>query len=353
MSTYLKAATEKDINLLFEWTNDPSVRQNSFNSAPIPFEDHQRWFHRVLNDPNTFLYILYDANIPIGQIRLDKKEDGSAVINYSISKSHRGKGYGLIIIQLINNYIIENSLPITTLIAKVKKENVASQLIFEKSGFRVSDKGDFYEYCINICNLLIINNINFLGGVILSNNRNSFALFDSLSLLYDDITIYSDPIDIDFCMNRKPSFIISYNYSHIISSDVINFYGENRMFNIHISLLPYNKGSDPNFWSFIDNTPKGVSIHTISKGLDSGSIVLQKEVFFDENKETFCTSYEKLNNLAVELFSENASKILSGQIQTKQQIGKGTYHRRSDFNNYVDGIRFSWNMNIGEFKNQI
>lgn len=64
MSTYLKAATEKDINLLFEWTNDPSVRQNSFNSAPIPFEDHQRWFHRVLNDPNTFLYILYDAEVP-------------------------------------------------------------------------------------------------------------------------------------------------------------------------------------------------------------------------------------------------------------------------------------------------
>ena len=85
MSTYLKAATEKDINLLFEWTNDPSVRQNSFNSAPIPFEDHQRWFHRVLNDPNTFLYILYDAEVPIGQIRLDKPEDGSAIINYSIS----------------------------------------------------------------------------------------------------------------------------------------------------------------------------------------------------------------------------------------------------------------------------
>jgi RimJ/RimL family protein N-acetyltransferase len=150
LSPYLRKATYSDCKLLFEWTNDSAVRNNSFNSASIPFEDHQHWFNNVLNDSNKFLFILCDGTENIGQIRLDKQEDGNAIVNYSISKLYRGKGYGLIIIQLINNYIIDNSLPIISLIAKVKKENVASQLIFKKCGYQISDKEDFFEYKFNL-----------------------------------------------------------------------------------------------------------------------------------------------------------------------------------------------------------
>lgn len=349
MSIYLRTANEKDIQLLFEWANDSSVRSNSFNSNPIAFEEHKQWFNKTINNPNIFLYILCSDEENIGQIRLDKNDDGSAIVNYSISKPYRGMGYGQIIIQLINNKIISDSLPISSLIAKVKKDNVASQLIFEKCDYKLAISGDFLEYRTNIHNLLIISDVK-TGGVILSNNKNSFTLLSALEKKFKGIILYSDPIDIQFCQSRKPSFIISYNYSHIISPEVIHFYGDNKIINIHISMLPFNKGSDPNFWSFIDNTPKGVSIHYISKGLDSGAILMQQELFFDETKETFSSTYAKLNNVAVELFTNNADKILKGTIQAKEQTEQGTYHKRADFMNYIKEKDFSWNMIIADFK---
>jgi len=42
--------------------------------------------------------------------------------------------------------------------------------------------------------------------------------------------------------------------------------------------LPYNKGSHPNFWSFIENSPKGVSIHEIDEGIDTGKLIASKKL---------------------------------------------------------------------------
>ena len=68
--------------------------------------------------------------------------------------------------------------------------------------------------------------------------------------------------------------VISFGYKHIIKENIINAC-KNKIINLHISYLPYNKGANPNFWSFLDNTPKGVTIHYIDKGIDTGDILLQ------------------------------------------------------------------------------
>jgi methionyl-tRNA formyltransferase len=76
-------------------------------------------------------------------------------------------------------------------------------------------------------------------------------------------------------MVNIPDFIISYNYSHILPKNIVNAFSE-RIFNLHISLLPWNRGYSPNFWSFMENTPKGVSIHQIDESLDTGEILVQQ-----------------------------------------------------------------------------
>ncbi|MCL0081308.1 hypothetical protein M1N64_03665 [Peptococcaceae bacterium] len=45
---------------------------------------------------------------------------------------------------------------------------------------------------------------------------------------------------------------------------------QGRAINLHISFLPWNRGADPNFWSFIENAPVGVSIHYLDEGIDTG-----------------------------------------------------------------------------------
>lgn len=100
---------------------------------------------------------------------------------------------------------------------------------------------------------------------------------------------------------------------------------QGQIFNLHISLLPYNREASPNFFSFIENTSKGVTIHQIDEGLDTGPILAQKELFFDESKETFASGYEKLILEIQMLFKENWSSISDKNYQLYAQ----TQERRS------------------------
>lgn len=120
--------------------------------------------------------------------------------------------------------------------------------------------------------------------------------------------------------------------------------------NLHISYLPWNRGKNPNFWSFVDDTPKGVTIHQIDERLDKGKILLQKRLQFDENKETFVTTYQKLNEEIVKLFMENCEPLLHDEIEGTIPTEKGTYHSGSDFEKYTQHNTVKWEDVIGEYK---
>ena len=42
MEVSLRETNSKDIKKIFEWRNDPKVRDNSFNSDEIKWEDHSK-----------------------------------------------------------------------------------------------------------------------------------------------------------------------------------------------------------------------------------------------------------------------------------------------------------------------
>ena len=183
----------------------------------------------------------------------------------------------------------------------------------------------------------------------LYNNDKALKLYDALVEKGEDIILYSEKIDLDYIKKVNPYFIISYSYRYIISEDII-VYMENRIVNLHISVLPWNRGANPNFWSFIDNTPKGVTIHLLEKELDKGRILLQKEIIFDETKETFSSTYDKLNAEIIDLFLKNWTEIKSSRIEPKKQKGIGSYHSVKDFDEFLDGEKLDWNIIIATYK---
>jgi len=154
------------------------------------------------------------------------------------------------------------------------------------------------------------------------------SLIDFIWLSGDEVVAKSDRMTMDFLEENDFDFLVSHGYRHIIKKEVIDRF-PNKIINLHISFLPYNRGSDPNFWSFIDHTPKGVTIHLIGEGVDTGAILVQKEVFFSGN-ETLKTSYDILQNEIQTLFRENWTKIKNGDIAPQKQIGPGTFHRMKD-----------------------
>ena len=59
----LREVTAKDMDLLYEWANDPTVRQNAFHTEPIPYENHKMWFAKNLADREVLMYILCSINM--------------------------------------------------------------------------------------------------------------------------------------------------------------------------------------------------------------------------------------------------------------------------------------------------
>lgn len=136
-------------------------------------------------------------------------------------------------------------------------------------------------------------------------------------------------------------WIISYGYRHIINQQIINA-SKNPIINLHISFLPFNRGAHPNYWSFKENTPKGVSIHFIDAGIDTGPILIQKKCTFT-NSDTLSTSYLKLKDEIEKLFYASFDKIITQKIVAKSQTSQGTFHKKNDLPEAID-----WNTNIND-----
>ena len=131
---YLREATMQDMDLIYEWANDPAVRINSFNSEPIQYDTHVKWFKRIMSDESVLQYILMDDDKNVGQIRLNI-DGAEAEIGYSIASDYRGKGYGHLILQLVAKEVKKKYPEIKILVAKVKPENIASNKLFEHEGY--------------------------------------------------------------------------------------------------------------------------------------------------------------------------------------------------------------------------
>lgn len=131
---FLRKAKMEDVDLLFQWVNDESVRINAFDTHLITYDEHISWFTRMMENPDQIQYILMLDDEPVGQIRLSI-EDGEAIIDYSIVSSKRGNGYGSYLISLVTERIKVDRPDVKKLIGKVKSSNTASMKCFVSNSF--------------------------------------------------------------------------------------------------------------------------------------------------------------------------------------------------------------------------
>mgnify|MGYP001260347793 CR=1 FL=1 len=131
---------------------------------------------------------------------------------------------------------------------------------------------------------------------------------------------------IDLKMINKRDLVLSFGYRKIISDKILKKL-HRPIINLHISYLPYNRGAHPNFWSFIDNTPPGVTIHELDKGIDTGKIIFQKKIKFQlDGHLTFHKSYKILISEVEHLFYRHYKSLINYSYKTKLQKGNGTFH---------------------------
>lgn len=98
--------------------------------------------------------------------------------------------------------------------------------------------------------------------------------------------------------------------------------------NIHASLLPKYRGAAPIQWAVIDGEEKsGVTIMQMNEGLDTGDILLTKEVILDK-KETGESLFDKLMEVGAEAVVEALPLIEEGKLQPVPQKDEESTHAK-------------------------
>ena len=130
----LRLVTADDRQLLFQWANDPVVRNNSFHSKAIGWEEHCAWFTAKLQDPACLMFLAFlDGGRPLGLARFDM-QNHSAMVSVNIAAEFRGRGWGGRVIRKACEAFFA-ARPVARVNAYIKKDNVASQHAFAKAGF--------------------------------------------------------------------------------------------------------------------------------------------------------------------------------------------------------------------------
>lgn len=150
----LRKASQEDMDLLFQWANDPVVRSNAFHTEQIPYENHIKWFAKMMADASVYQYILCDGELPVGQIRINI-EDSAAVIDYSVAAAYRGKGYGSRMLRMIPMQIVQDKISnVIELAGQVKYGNNASARAFESCGYTKQELPEYIQYTNALSNAL-------------------------------------------------------------------------------------------------------------------------------------------------------------------------------------------------------
>jgi methionyl-tRNA formyltransferase len=125
-----------------------------------------------------------------------------------------------------------------------------------------------------------------------------------------------------------PAWVVSHGYRRILRPDVLDVLPD-RVINLHIALLPYNRGADPTLWSVLEDTPAGVTIHHVDAGVDTGDVIAQRRVELADD-DTLATAYARLQDAMAALFAETWPAIAGGTAGRRPQAPGGTAHRVAD-----------------------
>ncbi|MDD2698367.1 MAG: formyltransferase family protein [Arcobacteraceae bacterium] len=95
-----------------------------------------------------------------------------------------------------------------------------------------------------------------------------------------------DKANLEILKQIDSNLALVFSFSHKLSTSILEHFN-NDIFNIHASLLPKYRGSQPIFWQLKNGeTSSALSLCRMSKNLDDGGIIIQKEFEID-SKDTY------------------------------------------------------------------
>lgn len=155
-----------------------------------------------------------------------------------------------------------------------------------------------------------------------------------------------DPAVIDRIAALRPTVGVSAFFGYILRAQILDLFPRGSI-NIHPSLLPFNRGANPNVWSIVEGTPAGVSIHYMESQVDAGDVIAQRVVDV-EPVDTGGTLYRKLEQGCIDLFKATWPSVREGEVLAQKQPREvGSYHLSSDLAE-IDHVRLDRTYEAGQ-----
>jgi methionyl-tRNA formyltransferase len=121
-----------------------------------------------------------------------------------------------------------------------------------------------------------------------------------------------------FLSKYRPDLIVVVAYGHIIPRWMIDLPIHGYV-NLHASLLPKYRGAAPIQWAIIRGEfVTGVTTMKIDEGLDTGDILLKREVAI-QDEDTTETLSERLSVVGADLMAETLPKLIRAEIRPQSQ----------------------------------
>lgn len=155
---------------------------------------------------------------------------------------------------------------------------------------------------------------------------------NNTALLSDTtLAVQLSSMDIKKCYAEligKYALIFSLHCKQIFPTELVR---QVKCINVHPGFNPYNRGWFPQVFSILNGMKAGATIHEIDEHLDHGNIIAQKEITI-EKWDTSFTAYQKIQQLELELLSENLVHILNNTYQPVTPVAEGNVNLKKDFN---------------------
>jgi UDP-2,4-diacetamido-2,4,6-trideoxy-beta-L-altropyranose hydrolase len=135
----LRKVTNGDCRDLWLWRNTHQARSGSFQSNPIPYSDHERWFERKTKDPNALLLAVQAGEEKVGHVRYDI--DGEkAVISILLNPQFYGMGFGTRSIRMADQNFLNRKDAPRAIYAEIQNHNNASIKAFKAAGYKLNER---------------------------------------------------------------------------------------------------------------------------------------------------------------------------------------------------------------------
>ena len=127
----------------------------------------------------------------------------------------------------------------------------------------------------------------------------------------------------------SPDFIACFGIGLLHETILSNF--PDIIFNLHVGIPEYYRGSSCNFWPIYNSDLKnlGATVHIIEKGIDTGKIAGAKPIIL-EPKDNEQTLMLKTLQGGTQLMDETIDKWKKGRLSLKQQTRKGKLYKMKD-----------------------